>query len=265
VLLAAAAGIVVAVFAFGSSDSSNDKAQTAAAKPPAPAGLPLNGDLAPVPTNHVEGVGDAEVRLDGTLATVSVDTTGLLNNVHAMHIHAGTKGVCPPGSAAKSHGGHLSISTLDGIPWYGPPVTALTTRGSTSTKSILAFKRFPSGGQIRYERKIRVSKVVAAEIRTHNAVIIVHGIDWNRNGTYDNAALNRSDLNRSLPGEATAPALCGELVPQKQQSTKADDNQTGQVEDGHGEVFTASFDRAPDTPAWLCHPDAVAGNRTSAT
>jgi hypothetical protein len=260
-LFAAAAGILVAVFAFGSSDSSNDKAKNDTAARPAPAGLPLNGDLAPVPTNHVEGVGDAKVRLDGTRATVSVDTTDLLNNVHAMHIHAGTKGVCPPGSAARSHGGHLSISTLDGVPFYGPPVTALTTRGSTSKKSILAFKRYLSGGQLHYRRTIRVSKVVAAEIRTHNAVIVVHGIDWNRNGIYDNAALNRSDLNPSLPGEITAPALCGELVPQKQDSTKADKNQTGQV--GGGEVFTASFDPAPATPAWLCHVDAVAGDRKS--
>jgi hypothetical protein len=43
-------------------------------------------------------------------------------------------------------------------------------------------------------------------------VIIVHGIDYNHNGVYDNV-LDRSELNNSLPGEATAPALCGPLVP----------------------------------------------------
>jgi serine/threonine protein kinase len=269
VILASAVGIVIAVAVLGSSDSSNDAPKATASKPPAPAGLPVNGDLAPVPTNHVEGVGEAKVRLNGTLATVTVDTTDLLNNVHAMHIHAGTKGVCPPGSAARNHGGHLSIGTLDGVPWYGPPVTSLTTRGSTSTKSILAFKRFHSGSKIHYQRSIRVSKVVAAQIRTHNAVLVVHGIDWNRNGIYDNAALNRSDLRRSLPGEITAPALCGELVPQKQQSTKPDQSQTGDAGTGKGEVFTASFQPEPDTPAtphtpaWLCPLGRFVGDRTS--
>ena len=91
---------------------------------------------------------------------------------------------------------------------------------------------------------------------------IVHGIDCNRNGIYDNAALNRSDLNRSLPGEITAPALCGELVPQKQGSSTADGNQTGQA--GSGEEFAVAFTREPDSPAWLCHiPGAVAGDRKS--
>ena len=45
-------------------------------------------------------------------------------------------------------------------------------------------------------------------------MIIVHGIDYNHNGIYDNV-LDRSELDNSLPGEATAPALCGTLVPTK--------------------------------------------------
>ena len=88
--------IPVAVFTLGSSDSGsnsssgsgNGSAGQSAAKPPP--GVPLGSDLAPVPTNHVTGVGDAEVHLDGTLATVTVHTTGLLDPAaHAMHIHAG--------------------------------------------------------------------------------------------------------------------------------------------------------------------------------
>ena len=39
-----------------------------------------------------------------------------------MHIHAGAKGECPPASAARPHNGHLTISTTDGINYYGPPV-----------------------------------------------------------------------------------------------------------------------------------------------
>ena len=45
-------------------------------------------------------------------------------------------------------------------------------------------------------------------------MIVVHGIDYNGNGIYDNV-LDRSELNRGLPGEATAPALCGTLVATK--------------------------------------------------
>ena len=260
-IVLAIVAIPVAVIALGSSGSdsngtsaSGSGSKTAAKTPP---GLPLAGDLAPVPTNHVDGIGDAEVHLNGTLATVTVHTSGLLEAArHAMHIHAGARGVCPPGTAAHLHGGHLAISTLDGVPWYGNPVTALTTSGDTSPKSILAFKRYPDTGTISYTRTIRVSKVVAAEIRTNNAVIVVHGIDWNRNGIYDNDALNRSDLNRSLPGEITAPALCGALVRQKQSST-AGTNTTGQVSGaGQDAVFTASFREVPDVwngPGFVCH------------
>jgi len=53
--------------------------------------------------------------LNGDVATVSVATASLLNGApHAMHIHAGGLGVCPPASAATLHNGHLSISTTDG-------------------------------------------------------------------------------------------------------------------------------------------------------
>ena len=48
-------------------------------------------------------------------------------------------------------------------------------------------------------------------------MIVVHGIDYNHNGIYDNI-LDRSELDSSLPGEATAPALCGTLVPTKNAS-----------------------------------------------
>ena len=46
---------------------------------------------------------------------------------------------------------------------------------------------------------------MADAIAAGNAALIVHGIDYNHNGIYDNV-LDRSELNNSLPGEATAPA-----------------------------------------------------------
>jgi hypothetical protein len=128
-----------------------------------------------------------------------------------MHIHAGGKGVCPPASAAHRHNGHLSISTSDGIKFYGPPQVSLTSTGDTSPKSIIDFSRYPRVGTIRYTRKITIPTGVADAIRAGNAAMIVHGVDYNHNGFYDNV-LDRSDLNNSLPGEATAPAICGSLV-----------------------------------------------------
>jgi hypothetical protein len=215
------------------------------------AGQRLNGDLTPVPTNHVKGVGDATVRLNGTVATVSVNTTGLLDDKHAMHIHAGGRGVCPHGTAARRHDGHLAISTTDGEPWYGPPVIALTTSGDTSKNSILDFSRYKAGSNLHYTRPIRVSKVVAAEIRTDNAVVLVHGIDWNRNGKYDIAALSRSELSPSVPGEKTAPALCGRLVAQPQSGG----TKTARAPGVKGtQTFTASLHVQPGAPSsWLCH------------
>jgi hypothetical protein len=194
------------------------------------------------------------VRLNRNRASVSVTYSGLLDNApHAIHIHAGAEGKCPPASAAKLHNGHPSIATLDGGPFYGHPVTALTARGDTSPKSILAFPRFPSAGGFHYTRSIRVSPVVAAYLREDNAVIIVHGIDYNRNTLYD-GTLDRSDLNRRLPGEATAPALCGPLVAAGKAKPASSHAEPGAT------VYTASLTRpaagAPE--ALLCVPGRAA-------
>ncbi len=147
--------------------------------------------------------------------TVGLDTNGLLNgSPHAMHIHAGGKGICPPASAARLHNGHLSISTTNGISFYGPPQVSLTSHGDTSSKSIVDFSRYPTVGDIRYTRTFTIPAGIASAIRSGNAVIVVHGIDYNHNGIYDDV-LDRSELNKNLPGEATAPALCGPLVATK--------------------------------------------------
>jgi hypothetical protein len=190
-----------------------------------------------VPTNHVTGSGKATVRLNGNVATVSVTTNGLDNNdalVHAMHIHAGGKGECPPASAARPHNGHLTISTTDGIIYYGPPVLALTTSGDTGPGNILAFPRFLTGGTLHYDRTITVPTSVAADIRRNNAVVVVHGVDYDGSGIYS-GVLERSELNKSVPATATAPALCGVLL--GQQKAAELDPRTG----GHEPVYTASF------------------------
>jgi serine/threonine protein kinase len=214
-----------------------------------PVGQAVDGKLTPVPTNRVTGSGDAVMRLHNNTLTVSIDSTGLLNGApHALHIHAGGKGTCPDSSVAAQHNGHLSIATHAGVPFYGPPVKALTTRGDTSVKSIVAFSRYPTTSDVAYRRTIRLTPIVASYIREDNAVLVVHGIDYNHNGVYD-GVLERSDLDRSLTGESTAPALCGPLVADK--ATAEDNKSTARVPDM---VFTASLSRTePDeTSPFYC-------------
>lgn len=178
---------------------------------PAPARL-YEAILRPVPDNRVTGSGTAAVRLQGDQATVTVDTSGLLaGSPHQMHIHAFGEGICPPPSAARLYNGHLAISTTDGLKYFGPMAAALTQSGDTSPNSMLAFPRYPTTGNIRYQRTITVSTAAANAIRNGNAVVVVHGIDYNHNGIYD-GVLNRSELDGAVPQEETAPALCGTLL-----------------------------------------------------
>jgi serine/threonine protein kinase len=232
-----------------------------------PAGEGFSSALAAVPRNHVTGSGQATIRLNGNEAAVTVSTEGLDNGaelVHLMHIHAGRKGECPPASAARLHNGHLAISTTDGINYYGPPVLALTTRGDTGVGSILAFPRFPSGGVLHYSRTIALSQSVIADIRRDDAVVVVHGTDYDGTGIYS-GVLDPSELNKSVPGTATAPALCGRL-------TGVQSASAGGPHSGHTSIlYIAALHRpaasavssvgsgAPLRGVFFCHVGEVAG------
>jgi Cu/Zn superoxide dismutase len=159
--------------------------------------------------NKSDAKGTARVKLHGDKATVTVYAKGLLAKApHAMHIHAGAKGTCPT-MAADTNGDRI-VSTTEGHHAYGHIVVSLTTRGDTSPASGLAVDRFPATSTVKYERTVTVSAGVAQQIRKNNAVIVVHGIDRNRNGAYD-FSVGKSDLDPKLPLEATSPALCGAL------------------------------------------------------
>jgi hypothetical protein len=168
--------------------------------------------LRPVPDNHVTGTGTAAITLHGDQATVTVDTSGLLNGAsHPIHIHAFGLGICPPASAARRYNGHLAISTTDGLKYYGPMAAALTLSGDTTMNSMLAFSRYPTNGDIHYQRTITLPTAAANAIRHGNAVVVVHGIDYDHSGQYD-MVLNRSELDSTVSQDATAPALCGTLL-----------------------------------------------------
>ncbi|UZI27222.1 hypothetical protein [Streptomyces sp. VB1] len=196
-LAAIASGMVLAPVAFAGDASHNGE---------------LHAALSPIPTSKVTGSGTAMVHLKGNQATVTIKTQGLLADApHAQHFHIGAKGQCPPASAAKQHNGQLSLNTTDGLPFYGKIGASLTTTGDTGADhSALAVDRFPKGAAYTYHRTIAVDDETAKSLRAENAVVVVHGIDFNGNGTYDNV-LGASDLDPSLPSEATNPALCGPL------------------------------------------------------
>lgn len=153
------------------------------------------------------------------LATATVDSNGmghfhivvknLINAPHAQHVHFGVTAAheCP-GPAADANGDGI-VSTTEGGPSYGPVQTSLTTTGDTSPSSTLAVTRYPSyANGAEYDRTFQLTADQAQQIRSGLSVIVVHGIDTIMpDGKYDGAAV--SDLDSSLPQEATAPAACG--------------------------------------------------------
>jgi len=170
--------------------------------------------LRPVALNGVKGSGTAMVTVHGTRIDVTMSANGLLPDApHAAHIHFGAdaRHECP--IAGDDKDGSKTLNTTEGGPAYGPIVVSLTKTGDTSPKSGLAVDRFDTakGGKISYERgSIEVSPAVADAIAKGQSVVVVHGVDHNNDGKYDGA--KKSDLDPSLPTEATDPAICGSLL-----------------------------------------------------
>jgi hypothetical protein len=204
--------------------------------------------LRPVVLNGVKGSGTAMVTVSGTRIDVTMAANGLLPDApHAAHIHFGAdaRNECP--SASDDAKGDGTINTTDGGPAYGGIVVSLTKTGDTSPKSGLAVDRFDSapGGKINYERgSINVSSEVAQAIVDGKAVVVVHGVDHNNDGKYDGDT--KSDLDPSLPTEATDPAICGVLsaAPAGGAATgsggSAPDQSTGLIALGGGLVLVAA-------------------------
>lgn len=170
--------------------------------------------LSPIALNGVNGSGTATVAVTGTTINVTMSATGLLaDQPHAAHIHFGAdaRHECPVAGDDSNKDGHLN--TTEGGPAYGPVVVSLTKTGDTSPESVLAVDRFDTapGGKLTYQRgSITVSTDVAAAVVAGEAVVVIHGVDYNTDGKYDGDT--KSDLDPSLPTEATDPALCGALT-----------------------------------------------------
>ena len=173
----------------------------------------LSARLSPVALSGVPGEGTAMVNVAGTTLTVTMAASGLLpDSPHAAHIHFGAEArhECP--MASEDANGDSNLNTTEGGAAYGPIVVSLTKTGDTSPDSALAVDRFDTapGGKISYERgSITVSQEVADAIGTGDSVVVIHGVDHDGSGKYDGSVM--SELDPSLPTEATDPALCGAL------------------------------------------------------
>jgi hypothetical protein len=161
-------------------------------------------DLSALNQSGVSGTG--MVTLDGNTATVTIEATGLLaGSPHAQHFHIGAQGACP--TDADDGDGDGFVSVTEGGPFYGDIGTSLTTEGDTSPDSGLAIDRFPTDASESYSRTFEITDDVHKAFEDGTAVLVLHGVDKDGSGMYDGDVM--SDLDPSLPMEATAPAACG--------------------------------------------------------
>ncbi len=167
------------------------------------------------PLNRSGADGTAILKKEGTKLTTKIYSTGMAPKLpHAQHIHGFEQAVSECPTLAADGNGDGLVNTVEGLPSYGPIQVSLTTRGDTSPNSALAVSRFPVanlGGFLSYERTFTVPRDVARGLE--RMAIVQHGVDLNHNGRYDFKAAGPSELDPSLPQEATIPANCGVIDP----------------------------------------------------
>jgi hypothetical protein len=163
------------------------------------------------PLNRSGAHGHAVLQKDGHKLDTKIVTRGMAPKLpHAQHIHGMAQAISECPTLAADMNGDRLINTAEGLPSYGPIQVSLTTRGDTSPASALAVNRFPtanSDGVLRYDRDFSVSRKVARNLGKF--AIVQHGVDLNHNGRYDFKSAGKSELDPSLPQEATIPANCG--------------------------------------------------------
>ena len=169
----------------------------------------FTAQLAVLNNSGASGTGTAT--LNGDQLTVELHSTGLAPGLpHAQHLHIGGTNSCP--TIALDKDGDGLVNTTEGMPAYGPIKISLTTSGDVTDASGLAVDRFPvadASGKLDYTRTFTVpAGVTAADLA--KAVVVQHGVDIDKSGKYDGVA--KSDLDASLPAEATLPADCGKQV-----------------------------------------------------
>lgn len=158
--------------------------------------------------NDSGGSGTAWAKVDGNEVWIKVEVSGLLDgSPHAQHIHIGGSNTCPDPSM-EGTGVDGAIRVTDAIDSYGEVKVSLTGNDAeTGPEAALDVANFPAEGSYTYERTVTVPDDVAASLAAGDGQVVIHGVDHNGSGAYDGEQM--SDLDDSLPSEATDPALCG--------------------------------------------------------
>ncbi|WP_377642321.1 hypothetical protein [Oryzobacter terrae] len=189
----------------------------------------LNATLTELNNSGASGTATATVR-NQKIQHIEVHAQGLTPDApHAQHIHYGQQALneCPTLALDSNNDGR--VNTVEGIPAYGPVVVSLNTTGDTTPASFLDVSRFPvsSNGSYSYSRDNieftdvagtgyagggGTAKQIADSIRDGEGVLVIHGLDYDGNGTYNfSSPEGASELDPNLPAEATDPAVCGVL------------------------------------------------------
>ena len=173
----------------------------------------FKADLNPLNRSGDNGV--AKLALEGRKLTTKINSRGMAPKLpHAQHIHGFKQALSECPTLAADDNGDRLVNTVEGLPSYGPIRVSFTTRGDTSAASGLAVSRFPvadADGALHYKRTFSVPQGVSQNLG--KMAIVQHGVDLNHNGRYDFKAAGKSELDPSLPQEATIPANCGVINP----------------------------------------------------
>jgi len=183
----------------------------------------LSATLSELNSSGASGSATAVVK-NQKIESIQVTAHGLTPDApHAQHIHFGddARHECPTLFQDDANDDGF-LNTVEGTPAYGPIVMSLTTTGDTTPASSLAVTRFPvsADGSFSYFRTnieftdvagVGTAKQIADGVREGEGVVVIHGIDYNGNGMYDFEGRGASELDPSLPAEATDPAACGVL------------------------------------------------------
>lgn len=154
--------------------------------------------------------GTAWAMVEGNQVEIKLETKGLFaDGPHAQHIHLGGQNICPT-NGQEGSGFEGALQTSDAADQYGAVSVSLTKDpGGTTADDALDVENFPASDSYTYSRTITVPDDTAKQIAAGNGVVVVHGVDHDGSGEYDGDVM--SDLDESLPSEATDPAACGEL------------------------------------------------------
>ena len=167
------------------------------------------------PLNGSGASGVARLALEGNELTSKINSHGLAPGLpHAQHIHGMAQAISECPTLANDTNGDGLVNTVEGLPSYGPIAVSFTTTGDTRPASGLAVDCFPvanEGGSVNYKRTFEVPSKVANNLG--DFAIVQHGVDLNGNGVYDFESAGASELDPSLPQEATIPANCGVIDP----------------------------------------------------